>query len=178
MGGERELAQLYYERTREELAGLEGCGLLLAGHAFAPVLLLKGRLNGPELAGGPLLAGDDGAALAAALDRLGYPADGWAGCSPCVRSADGSWRPAEATLLAEAVEVFDPELVIALDTEAADALQGAWGLDAPLVAGGVARVRGRRVLALGGFEAALSDPHAKQVMWARLKLVPPLGAPL
>ena len=48
---------------------------------------------------------------------------------------------------------------------------------AMLAPGHVVRILGMRVMALGGFEAALADPHAKQVMWARLKQLPPLGEP-
>ena len=48
---------------------------------------------------------------------------------------------------------------------------------AMLAPGAVARVRGMRVINLGGFSDALADPHEKQVMWARLKKIPPLGEP-
>lgn len=190
----RALAALYLERARREAGELARAGFLLAGSAFADVLLVKGEPGPAELAGGDLLSGPDGAALRAALARLGYPDDAWGACSsfagtPSGDPADGvpgapaegvvgGFRPAAPADVAWAVEVFDPELVVALDAPAARALQDAWGLEAPLVEGSPAVVRGRRVLALGGFEASLSDAHAKQVMWARLKLVPPLGAPL
>ena len=36
---------------------------------------------------------------------------------------------------------------------------------------------GVRVLALGGFADALGDQRQKQLMWARLKQIPPLGEP-
>ena len=49
---------------------------------------------------------------------------------------------------------------------------------AMLEPGLIARVLGRRVLALGGFEAALGDARAKQRMWAYLKQLPPIGSPL
>ena len=49
--------------------------------------------------------------------------------------------------------------------------------EAMLVPGTVAHVCGMRVLNLGGFEAALADAREKQVMWARLKKIPPLGEP-
>ena len=49
--------------------------------------------------------------------------------------------------------------------------------EALLAPGAVARVLGMRVLNLGGFAAALGDSHEKQVMWARLKRIPPLGEP-
>ena len=48
---------------------------------------------------------------------------------------------------------------------------------AMLKPGLVAHVLGRRVLALDGFEAALSDKAEKQRMWAYIKQLPPLGAP-
>lgn len=38
--------------------------------------------------------------------------------------------------------------------------------------------RGRRVLALDGFEAALTDKAAKQRMWAYIKQLTPAAAPL
>jgi len=34
-----------------------------------------------------------------------------------------------------------------------------------------------RVMDLGGFEAALADPKKKQIAWAYLKKIPPLGEP-
>ena len=48
---------------------------------------------------------------------------------------------------------------------------------AMLEPGYIATVRGIRVMALGGFAAALASPQAKQLMWARLKQLPPLGEP-
>ena len=48
---------------------------------------------------------------------------------------------------------------------------------AMLKPGLIAPVLGRRVLALDGFEAALSQPAEKQRMWAYLKQMLPLGAP-
>ena len=43
--------------------------------------------------------------------------------------------------------------------------------------GYVVQLCGMRVLNLGGFAAALSDPRAKQQMWARLKRAAPLSEP-
>ena len=40
------------------------------------------------------------------------------------------------------------------------------------------QVQGRRVLALDGFEAALTDKAAKQRMWAYIKQLTPAAAPL
>ncbi len=49
--------------------------------------------------------------------------------------------------------------------------------EAMLDEGVVAVVLGMRFLNLGDFAAALADPKQKQVMWARLKQVPPQGEP-
>ena len=46
-----------------------------------------------------------------------------------------------------------------------------------LEAGLVVDVLGMRVLNLGGFAAALGEEAQKQLMWARLKQLPPLGEP-
>ena len=46
-----------------------------------------------------------------------------------------------------------------------------------LTEGRVVQVLGMRVLNLGGFEEALSSPERKQLMWARLKQIAPLGEP-
>lgn len=189
MGGEeRELAALYLRRAQADFDDLAQAGFLLAGSGFPQVLLLKGEPGPAELAGGALLSGPDGAALCAALGRLGYADDGWAACSVflCPSSVDadaqvleaGGFCRADPADLSWAVEVFDPELVIALDSGAAGALAEVWELDEPFSPGTVTRVRGRRVLALDGFEASLADPKAKQLSWARLKQVPPLRAPL
>lgn len=187
MGGEeRELAALYLRRAQADFDDLSRAGFLLAGSGFPQVLLLKGEPGPAELAGGALLSGPDGAALCAALSRLGYADDGWAACSTFLHSdsADaqtldaGGFCQADSADLSWAVEVFDPELVVALDPGAASALAEAWELGEPFSPGAVARVHGRRVLALDGFEASLADPKAKQLSWARLKQVPPLRAPL
>lgn len=168
---------IYLERTRQEVRQVRDAGFLLAGHAYGAVLLVKGDLGPAECSGAQLLSGPDGQALVAALGRLGYTDDAWAACSSVVRVGDG-WEDALPQDLAWAVEVFDPELVIALDGAAARGLARGWTLDQPLAPGAVTRVRGRRVLALDGFERALVDPQAKQRMWAWLKQVPPLAAPL
>lgn len=173
-----QMARDCLERTREEVRELREAGFALSGRACADVCLLKGELSDEERAGGVLLGGPDGTALRAALGALGYPDACWAAVSTRLRTAGRPWAPASPEDLAWAVEVVDPELVIALDDEAAEALRAAYDVDTPLAAGEVVRVRGRRFLALGGFAASLDDPAAKQLMWARLKRVPPLGEPL
>ena len=169
------VADLYLRRTRSEMELLAGAGISMAGSAFGTVLLVKGEPGEAERSGARLLSGADGAALRAALSRLGYADDDW-GAVSTYRVPDFS--AADALDVATAVEAFDPELVIALDPTAASQLAAAWSLARGLYEGAVERVMGRRVLALGGFEAALADPAAKQLMWSRLKLVAPLPAPL
>ena len=58
--------------AQQELDALAMCGVRMRGNAFSAIVLVKGELNANELAGGELLAGADGTALAAALERLGY----------------------------------------------------------------------------------------------------------
>ena len=95
-------------------------------------------------------------------------------------------RRPEPALFREALEALDPEAVVAVDNAAADELREAYAEElaliedfntAALMPGLVAPVMGRRMLALDGFEAALTDPRAKQRMWAYLKQLPPEGAP-
>ena len=87
----------------------------------------------------------------------------------------------------EALEALDPEAVLLLDDRAADTMRETYAdmlvaIDdfdtAMLKPGLVAHVQGRRVLALDGFEAALTDKAAKQRMWAYIKQLTPAAAPL
>ena len=100
--------------------------------------------------------------------------------------APDALAPLDPDTFREAVEAVDPEAIVLLDDAAADAMREAYAdalaiiddFDTAMLAPGlVASVAGRRVLAVGGFEAALTDPHKKQVAWAYLKQLAPLGAP-
>jgi len=99
--------------------------------------------------------------------------------------ATGEGLPCE--LFREALEALDPEAVLLLDDRAADTMRETYAdmlvaIDdfdtAMLKPGLVAHVQGRRVLALDGFEAALTDKAAKQRMWAYIKQLTPAAAPL
>ena len=77
--------------------------------------------------------------------------------------------------------------VLLLDNSAADVMRETYAdmlvaIDdfdtAMLKPGLIAHVQGRRVLALDGFEAALTDKAAKQRMWAYIKQLTPAAAPL
>jgi len=179
--------------AEQELKGLEARGVRMAGNAFSPVVLVKGELNDAERSGEPLLSGADGTALRAALGAIG-----WEPQDLCVLAAVAGpgdevvagglteGEPLPVDLFREALEALDPEAVILLDDAAADLLRETYAdalaiiedFDTAMLKPGlIAPVLGRRVLALDGFEAALSQPAEKQRMWAYLKQMPPLGAP-
>lgn len=176
--------EAYLSKAGYEIRHLEEEGVILAGNAFAQVLFAKGKPDPGELddGGQGLLAGADGKALRASLAALGYEPQDWAAISTV--TADG--RTLEPELLRLAVTTLDPSTLVACDELAAQAIREAYADElvaledfdtAMLEPGRVAPVRGMRVLNLGGFEDALADAHQKQVMWARLKRIPPLGEP-
>lgn len=178
-------------QARQELEALEAAGARMAGNGYSPILLVKGDLNEAERSGGDLLAGVDGQALRAALDAIGWAPEDFCALATVAGAGDGTGpvaagEPLPTETLREAVEALDPEAVVLLDAAAADAFRAAYDDElsaiedagaAALTPGIVASVLGRRMLALPGFEASLSDAHAKQVCWAYLKQLKPLGAP-
>ena len=180
--GRQEVRRIALEKVRLELADLERAGVVVSGYAFSEVLLVKGEQGPAERAGEGLLRGADGRALKAALLKLGYAPESWL----ALATWDAGGQTLDAALLRRAVLVLDPTCLIVLDEAAADVVRLAYATElagltrfeeAMLQAGSVAEVQGMRVLNLGGFEAALASPHEKQVMWARLKRLPPEGSP-
>lgn len=188
----RDLTNALVDALKQELDGLVQRGVRMTGNATSSIVLVKGELNQEELAGGDLLAGNDGAALRAALTRLGWPPEDVC----CLAAVAGKGETGHAVadtgellpseVFREALEALDPEAVVLLDNAAAHAMREAYGDalaqieqfdEAMLKPGLVAHVLGRRVLALDGFEASLASPREKQRMWAYLKQLPPLGAP-
>ena len=172
------------DKTTAELDSLAARGVRAGGNAFSAVLLVKGELSEAEKNGEPALSGADGAALRASLERLGYPPEDW----EWLLTVDAAGEQLDAALLREAVCALDPATIVCCDEAAAVLLREAYADDlaalesleeALLAPGTVARVLGMRVLNLGGFAAALAsgDAREKQVMWARLKKIPPLGEP-
>lgn len=170
------------DKTAAEVDSLEARGVCLSGNAFSQILLAKGELNQDELAGAEPLSGADGRALKASLSALGYAPEDWETLLTCTATGESL----DAELVREAVVALDPATLVCCDESAADAVRDAWAdelaaldtLDEALLTPGlVVHISGMRVLNLGGFEAALSDPHQKQIMWARLKKIPPLGEP-
>lgn len=174
--------------AEQELASLQARGMVASGNAFSPVLLVKGILNEGELRGEGLLSGADGTALRSALSAIGWEPQDFCVLSAVSVAGDGAGaEPLSTELFREAVEALDPEAVILLDDAAADLMRETYAdalaiiedFDTAMLKPGlVASVLGRRVLALDGFEAALSVPAEKQRMWAYLKQLRPLGAPL
>ena len=167
--------ELYVSKAQEELGSLAERGVITAGNAFSSVLFVKGELSEDERAGARPLSGADGKALRAALSALGYAPEDWCAGSPI-----------GPELFREAIAALDPATLVACDEAAAQSVREAYAEqlsqlsdfdEALLTPGKVSRVLGMRVMNLGGFAAALSDAHQKQVMWARLKRLPPLGAP-
>lgn len=171
-------------KARAELDGLADAGVVMAGNAFPAVLLVKGELSATERArASALLGGVDGDALRAALSALGYAPTDWCALSAL---ADDGETPLSPGLLRKAFAVIDPTTAIACDETAARLVREAFADElasleelpaAALEPGFVAHVLGMRLMNLGGFADALGDPREKQLMWACLKRLAPLGEP-
>lgn len=170
------------DKAAAEVDALVAGGVRVGGNAFSAVLLCKGELSDGEKNGAPPLSGPDGTALKASLERLGYAPEDW----EWLLTVGEKGLPLEPALFRESVCALDPATLVLCDEAAADMAREAYvdelaaleSLEEALLApGAVAHVLGMRVLNLGGFEASLSDAREKQVMWARLKQIPPLGEP-
>lgn len=168
--------QAYANKMRAELEDLEARGVQMVGNAFSPILLAKGEPGPTEKGGGALFGGADGKALHAALLKLGYAPEDWTG-------VDANLSP---ELFRQAVTTLDPATLVLCDNKSAEVARDAFADDlctlldfddAMLMPGRVVHVAGMRVLNLGGFEAALASDQQKQVVWAYLKQIPPLGDP-
>ena len=96
----------------------------LAGQALSDVLLVKGHPGSVERDSGVPFSGADRAALIAALAALGWGEDNWCGVL-LEPPAQAALSPAELRLV---IEINDPELVMALDDPARQALLKAFGL--------------------------------------------------
>jgi hypothetical protein len=172
----------YVQKTRAEIESLSERGVVMCGNAFSSVLLVKGQPGEGEGTGESLLAGADGKALRAALQKLGYAPEDWAGLA----TWNASGNPLDPLLLREAVAALDPATMVVLDHPAvwavreayADDLSAIENLEEAMVADGVlVQVAGMRAMSLGGFADALGSSSEKQLMWRRLKQLPPLGEP-
>jgi hypothetical protein len=167
--------EAYVEKARAELSGLAARGVRMGGNAFSAVVLAKGDLSPEEQAGAELLSGPDGVALRKSLAKLGYEPEDW--CTICLPEP-GSLGALPTPLVREALVCCDEAAAQTVRDAYADDLAELQSFqEAMLEPGYVVSVHGVRVLALGGFASALSDQRQKQLMWARLKQIPPLGEP-
>lgn len=102
-------------------------------------------------------------ALASSAERLGFGRNGvfWVTCE----GTNGDRLDANG--LQELLVACDPLAFVAMDAEAAEALESAFGTFCPL--NECARLQGRPVVAFANFQDMLSAPEAKQRAWALLK---------
>lgn len=98
--------QIYADKLRAEVDALEAAGVVMAGNACSPVLLVKGVPTPEEAAGARLLAGADGKALRAALEALGYAPEEWAGLATwCADATHATARGARANDAPQSAQV-------------------------------------------------------------------------
>lgn len=137
------------------------------GALLARIAAVKGLPGPAEASGGAAMSGSDGEALTKALEALGYDADTM--FFTLSRPEPGMDRERASDRLRLQLESVDPQVIVALDAEAAADLAEAFGCATPVPGAVPLRILGRRIVAVSGFEAALSDPKAKQRVWAELK---------
>jgi len=173
------LKEAYVGKTHAEIALLEQSGVRFAGNAFSSVTLVKGE---PEPDGAVPFSGADGKALRDSLMALGYAPEDWSAFLAC----DSAGAPLGEDLFLQAIVTLDPATLILCDEMAADLARNVFAAElveladfeaAMLAPGALVLVRGIRMMNLGGFAGALGDNRAKQTMWRRLKMLPPLGEP-
>lgn len=168
---------LFAARAKAELAAADALApgsdaVAGSGALFAEVCAVKGLAGPAEATGGPALSGADGAALGKALAALGWDPQALF----CALSRPEPGIPAErrADRLRVLIEAVDPTLVLALDAEAAVDVAEAFGIAVPAF-GAPVWVLGRRVLAVEGLEASLSEPARKARVWRQLQAAKPEG---
>ena len=142
------------------------------GAVFAQIAVVKGLPGPAEATGGPAMSGPDGDAALKALAALGWDSgDVFFTLSRPVAVGAGA-RIAERLRLQ--IESVDPELIVAVDAEAAADVAAALGCER-VAFGEIVVVDGRRVLACDGLEASLMDTKRKQRVWSQLKPAVPRG---
>jgi hypothetical protein len=164
------LRALFESKARAELIAADALApgsdrVAWRGELLAHVALVKGLPGPAEASGDAALSGPDGDAADKALAALGYAPEG---AFRMLSRPEPGLEPAPAAeRLRLAIEAVDPELVIALDAAAAEDLALAFGIE-PLRFGEVRIVLGRRLLAVDGLEASLSDEKRKAQVWRQL----------
>lgn len=175
--GAATLRSLHQARAAAELAAsnamIPGADAVAPrGNVFAQVVVVKGLPGPAEATGRAALSGPDGEAALKALAALGWDQDGV--FFTLSRPVTGSQGATVAQRLRLQIESVDPELVVAVDAEAAVDVAAALGTQ-PLTFGEIMLVDGRRVVACDGLEASLTDPRRKQRVWSQLKQAVPRG---
>jgi hypothetical protein len=171
------LRALHEARAKAELVAADALApgsdrVAARGALMAQVAVVKGLAGPAEASGGAALSGADGVAVAKALEALGWAADTI--FYTLSRPEAGIEPPGRADRLRLQIEAVDPAVVVALDAEAACDLSEAFGC-APLNPRHPQRVLGRRLVAVDGFEAALTDSRTKRRAWEQLKAARPEG---
>lgn len=142
------------------------------GALLAEIAFVKGLAGPAESAGGAACSGADGEALGKAAEALGYPPD--SAFFTLSRPEPGLAAGRRAARLRLQLESVDARTIVALDAAAAEDLAAAFETP-PLRFGAVATVLGRRLAAVDGFEASLSDEAAKRIAWRQLQAARAMG---
>ena len=165
--------EAYMAKTTHEFGDFAAQGVCMAGNAFASVLLVKGQEDFGE---------EELSALKASLEYLGYAPEAWATLLTTTKTGD----PINPELVRQAISAFSPDTVLLVNDAAVASVREAYAEEleqlktdaektfSPRV---LVRVCGMRMVNLDNFAGALEDPRQKQLRWAAIKQVPPLGEP-
>ena len=165
--------EAYMAKTTHEFGDFAAQGVCMAGNAFASVLLVKEQEDFGE---------EELSALKASLEHLGYAPEAWATLLTTTKTGD----PINPELVRQAISAFSPDTVLVVNDAAVASVREAYAEEleqlktdaektfSPRV---LVRVCGMRMVNLDNFAGALEDPRQKQLRWAAIKQVPPLGEP-
>ena len=154
--------EAYMAKTTHEFGDFAAQGVCMAGNAFASVLLVKGQEDFEEA-------------------ELSAP-EAWATLLTTTKTGD----PINPQLVRQAISAFSPDTVLMVNDAAVTSVREAYADElgqlttdaektfSPRV---LVRVCGMRMVNLDNFAGALEDPRQKQLRWAAIKQVPPLGEP-
>jgi hypothetical protein len=174
---ESRLRALFEQRARAELAAADAAApgsdiVSWRGALLADVAVVKGLPGPAEVSGNPALAGVDGEAALKALERLGWPVGNI--FFTLSRPEPGLEAERRGDRLRLQIEAVDPQLVLALDSEAAEDVAVAFGIERPQW-GVATRVLGRRIVTVDGLEASLADQERKARVWGQMQAAKPEG---
>lgn len=164
------IARMHTAKAEAELraadAGAPGAdSVIWGGSVIAELAFVKGLPGPAEASGDPAMSGSDGEAALKAAEKLGYRPDAvFFTLSRPSQSLDAHTRARRLRLQLEAVCAT---AIVATDREAAEDLAAAFACGT-LEYGVERRVLGRRLLALDGLEASLTDASRKREVWAQM----------